>query len=351
MRALVSPRGHDMEGGSQLELFGKPDPLPGADLEGLPIVSVPLDSLVVADSPRRSGPSAQHVRRLAESQSGLPPILVHRQTMRIIDGTHRFRVAQLRGQQEIDVRFTDCDEASSFVLGVRANITHGLPLTLSDRKAAAARVISLYPQWSDRMVASVTGLAAKTVAAVRKRLTGDFQQPDKRVGMDGRARPVDGAQRRQIAAKLLAENPHASLREIAIQAGVSPETVRTLRTRQNRGELDSVRQARGVSAVNGSVVNGSAVGGSAAAGKTEPARALRALRADPALRSTESGRTLLRMLAAFMTIEDCGQQILQEAPVHCLSRVAEASLACARSWQGFAEQTERQRRALSGTAS
>jgi ParB-like chromosome segregation protein Spo0J len=319
-----------------VELFGKQDSFQSMNLEGLPVVSVPLDSLVVADSPRLSGPSAQHIRVLAESQSGLPPILVHRPTMRIIDGTHRFRVAQLRGQREIDVRFTDGDEASSFVLAVRANITHGLQLTLADRKAAASRVINLYPQWSDRMVASATGLAAKTVATIRGRLTGDIQQPDKRVGLDGRARPVDGAERRQIAAKLLAENPRASLREIAAQAGVSPETVRTLRTRHNRGEFDSARQAGG---------------GSAVPGKPEPARALRALRADPALRSTDSGRTLLRMLAAFVTIEDCGQQILQEAPVHCLSRVAEAALACAHSWQDFAELTERQRRALTGTAS
>jgi ParB-like chromosome segregation protein Spo0J len=355
-----------------MELAEKVDLFQGADVEQLPMARVPLTSLVAADSPRRSGESLEHVRQLAESEDGLPPILVHRPTMRIVDGMHRFRAAQLRGQQAIEVRFFDGDEASAFVLAVQANIMHGLPLSLADRKAAAARVMTMYPQWSDRMVASATGLAAKTVAVLRKRPDEGGQQLDVRVGRDGRARPVNGAQRRQMAARLMAENPEASLREVARQAGISPETVRDVRARQSRGQLAAAGRPNG-SRPNGSRPNGSRPNGSRESGqmlrakangrppgkvvsavpanpvapvKPEGTQALQALRGDPAFRSTESGRSLLRMLATFPIIDEFGTQILDDAPVHCLSRVAAAAQACALGWQAFADLAERRCRTL-----
>ncbi|MFC7729983.1 hypothetical protein [Actinomadura keratinilytica] len=69
----------------------------------------------------------------------LPPILVHRRTMRVVDGMHRLRAARLQGRCEIGVRFVDGPDADVFVAAVRANIGHGLPLSLADREAAAAR--------------------------------------------------------------------------------------------------------------------------------------------------------------------------------------------------------------------
>jgi hypothetical protein len=56
------------------------------------------------------------------------------------------------------------------------------------------------------------------------------------------------------------------------------------------------------------------------------------------------------MLATFLIIEERGEQILGDAPAHCLIRVAEAAQACAYGWQGFAERAERQGRSLSDTA-
>jgi ParB-like chromosome segregation protein Spo0J len=379
-----------------MEFAEKLDLPHGVDVEQLPMARVPIAALIAADSPRRSGESLEHIRRLAESEEGLPPILVHRSTMRIVDGMHRFRAAQLRGQQEIEVRFFDGDEASAFVLAVQANIMHGLPLSLADRKAAAARVMTLYPHWSDRMVALATGLAAKTVAALRKRPDEDTQQLDVRVGRDGRARPINGAQRRQIAASLMAQNPEASLREIARQAGISPETVRDVRARQSRGQPAAASPSDGAQAngsrpyggqpngaqlngvglhdggPNGGAPNGGGPNGEGPNGNRKPGlvlrarangrrpgevvsavptapvgpvmpegtHALQALRGDPAFRSTESGRSLLRMLSTFPLIEELGSQILDDAPVHCLNRLAEAAQACARSWQYFADLVE-----------
>jgi ParB-like chromosome segregation protein Spo0J len=288
-------------------------PVPDADT-----AIVAVSDLIAGDSPRLSGESTEHIRRLAESDEPLPPLLVHRATMRIVDGMHRLRAAQLSGQAKVRVRYVDGDEASTFVLAVQANIAHGLPLTLADRKAAAARIIGMFPAWSDRMVASVAGISAKTAAAVRRRHAGNGRPVDARIGRDGRARPVDGTARREAAARLMQERPDFSLREVARAAGISPETARRVRAR-----LRAVGPAQQHAPAPASEQGGQA--------------AIRALRADPAFRANERGRSLLRMLSASLALDDRGGQFVGDIPAHCLPWIAEAALACSAAWRDFAE--------------
>jgi ParB-like chromosome segregation protein Spo0J len=300
------------------------------DVDDLPSAMVRLSSLVIADSPRRSGENPGHARMLAELEDQLPPIIVHRPTMRVIDGMHRLRAARLRGAEKIEVRFFDGDEGSAFVLAVQLNVAHGLPLSLADRKAAADRIIDLYPRWSDRFIASVTGLSGPTVAARRRRLTANNLQPDTRIGIDGRIRPVDPARRRQAASALLADNPDASLREVARQAGLSPETVRKLRTQA--APANGVTRHQPVAAPRLALAGKPVRAGS---------RALQALLADPAFRSTDSGRALLRLLTASQALHDRGSEFIEKAPAHCLARLAETARACAEEWEIFADEVER----------
>ena len=89
---------------------------------------VPVAALLPADSPRLSGADAVHVARLAETESPLPPILVNRATMQVVDGTHRLLAAALRGQSVIDVEFFDGTAEDAFLRAVEVNVTHGLPL-------------------------------------------------------------------------------------------------------------------------------------------------------------------------------------------------------------------------------
>jgi hypothetical protein len=63
-----------------------------------PVVAVPVLSLRPADSPRLNGEDKAHIARLAEMDTPLPPILVDRRTMRVIDGMHRLMAASLLGR-------------------------------------------------------------------------------------------------------------------------------------------------------------------------------------------------------------------------------------------------------------
>jgi hypothetical protein len=317
------------------------EPFPLVQLDHLPIVMVQVSSLVAADSPRLSGENLEHARTLAESGERLPPIVVHRGTMRVIDGMHRLRAARLRGCTQIAVRFIDGDEASSFVLAVSENVRHGLPLSLADRKAAAERIIGCYPQWSDRMVGSVTCLSGKTVAALRQRPDLDqAERPLATVGRDGRVRPRDSEHRREIARELMLADPALSLRKVAQQAGISPETARHIRMQLNGSGSAPAPDDGQLGADQESPVLWPA----ATAEARRASRAFEALKSDPSFRSTETGRSLLRMLAAYQVVREHAEHLIAHIPTHCLDRVAVVADACANEWRALAGEVEQRKR-------
>jgi ParB-like chromosome segregation protein Spo0J len=288
-----------------------------------PVHTVRIGSLLVTGSPRSAGESAEHVRMLADVSAELPPIIVHRQTMRVVDGAHRLRAAQLRGQQEIEVRFFDGDDNDAFVLGVHANVVHGMPLSLADRKAAAARIVASHPHWSDRMIATAAGLSAATVARMRLR-RAETDQPT-RIGHDGKVRPVNGPERRRLARSLLVTDPTLSLREVARRVGISPETARSVRGRLRGGEPEH-----------------SSVPAAEQPDLTADLTAVvRRLRGDPALRFSESGRELLRLLDGHTITAERWATIANSVPPYCRDATAQVALECARAWQNFAKHLER----------
>ncbi len=133
--------------------------------------------------------------------------------MRVIDGMHRLMAASMQGRETIDVIFFSGSEADVFLRAVQENVAHGLPLSRADRSAAVARIIASHPHMSDRAIAHSVGLAAKTVAAIRKSSGTDVPGPNARVGLDGKVRPLDSGGGRRRAAELLTEQPDASLRD------------------------------------------------------------------------------------------------------------------------------------------
>jgi hypothetical protein len=301
-----------------------------------------IESLVVSDTPRLSGESLEHVETLAAAQSKLPPIIVHRQTMRVIDGRHRIRAAQLKGQNRIAVRFFDGNNADAFVLAVKANIAHGLPLPLADRKVAGARIIESHPHWADRMIAQVTGLAARTVAEIRMRSEAPGRA-DARLGQDGRRRPVNGTAGRVVASELIISNPQLSLRQVALEAGISRETARDVRNRLRKGESPVPDRPRARRRGMGEQAARSGLAASPKGSRVSSegrVAVVERLRADPALRFTEKGRSLLRLLHIHtMKDEELGR-IADSVPAHCRGTVAYLARECAQLWVELADRVE-----------
>ncbi|WP_329228552.1 hypothetical protein OHB07_11960 [Streptomyces sp. NBC_00111] len=348
-------------------------------LRELPREIVPAAQLMPSLAPRERREDPAHVRLLAETDGRSDPILVHRPTMRVIDGAHRLSAALMRGRTEVVVQFFDGSEAEAFVLSVQLNVRHGLPLTLDERKAAARRIVGSHPHWSDRVIAQRTGLSAKTVGKVRR--TGEAPGQGVRVGGDGRARPISTIEGRRSAAALLAAHPEISLRELSRRAGLSVGTVRDVRERLSRGEDPIPERLRGdrrqpvVRAVPPAVTAAprgrvdaavppaeadrpQAEGARPDAGapqveadrpQAEPVRpdariagfdpvtAVRKLARDPSLRATESGRWLLRMLLATEMAQPQWEEIAEAIPSHCVPLVRAVVLKRCEDWRNLAK--------------
>lgn len=283
-------------------------------------------------SPRLSGEQAQHTRRLAEIADVLPPIVVHRPTMRVIDGIHRMRAAQLRGEQTIKVQFFTGDDHAAFLLAVEANIAHGLPLALPERKAAAARLIVMFPDRSDRSIAASAGISDKTVARLRS--SAERPRSNARTGVDGRRRPVDGADRRRRAAQLVARQPHAPVRQIAKDAEISVATALDVRRRVARREDPVPPGLHRVASAHGSPSRFRPVRRRRPA--RDPHAVLQVLRADPALRSSDTGRGLLRWLHSHAIQKGQCDELMKNLPPHCSALIADLAESYGEAWYALA---------------
>ncbi|GGS60007.1 ParB/RepB/Spo0J family partition protein [Actinokineospora fastidiosa] len=306
---------------------------------GLPSESVPVGLLRLGDTPRTGGVSEEHVQALAKTDTRLPPIIVHRPTMRVIDGVHRLRAAELGAHRSIEARFFDGDEDDAFVLAVEANVVNGLPLTLADRKAAAARIITTHPTRSDRWIALVSGLAATTVSAIRRCSTVSDRQSNSRIGRDGRLRPLDSSERRRLAGELIRADPGRSLRDIARAVGIAPSTVLDVRNRLSSGE-DPVPARRDGAARSapGDGASRSPKRPAAARLRSEvdPADIMVTLRKDPSLRFSEAGRALLRWLDAH-SVAGHAAPPPEDIPAHCLGTVATLAWHNGRFWMALSK--------------
>jgi hypothetical protein len=330
----------------------------------IPEVGVPVSSLMAGFHLRQDGTDAAHVKLLADAAGSvdLPSILVQKHGLRIIDGMHRLEVAKLRSEWSIRARIVDCTDEEALVLAVKSNTLHGLPLTRADRISSTKRILIAHPDWSDRAVAGITGLSAKSIASLRNSSTGDMQFDGKRLGRDGKRRPVMAGEGRRRAAEYMRAHPGASLREVSRETDVSLGTVHDVRERL-RQETDQPppvalepterslcpaepqwrpgRQAgnrpAAVTAVSLPVKSiHQGTGARNASRLVWPAVSAK-LAGDPALRYTEGGRAFLRWMAAHALQADEWREFIDAIPRYWLEDVSRVAVGMSEEWRQFAD--------------
>jgi hypothetical protein len=211
---------------------------------------VPDGAVLVAVASLSGGPvfrvdrlCPDQVECLADMGGAWPPILVRRDGL-VIDGVHRVAAARRLGLVRILAVYFDGDIDDAYVEFVRRNVTHGLVPSLGERKEAANRVLQVHPDWSDRRVAEVYTLFPKTVGGLPP-TSNDIEDLDLidggvREERDHRLRPTRRCSVRRRVIEVLRAQPDATLRTIAVAAGVSPETVRLVRLNLTTSDTDPV---------------------------------------------------------------------------------------------------------------
>jgi hypothetical protein len=285
---------------------------------------------------------------LAERRE-VEPIVVHADSMRVIDGVHRVRAAYMRGDRHVLARMVWCSDVDAFALAVRLNTRHGLQLARADRIAALGRILASFPNWSDRRIAAFVGLSTATVSERRKRSTAQTLQPNARVGRDGRLRPVNAVEGRLRASQIISKRPDASLREVAREAGIAVSTAQDVRRRMCAGEDPlTPRMAAGERSAAPNAgqqppitrMHDAAGGQPRRLSGDDLASAVERLRKDPSVRLTETGRGLLRILEVERAALAATAQSLDALPGHCVATVAAIVHSYARAWADLADRLD-----------
>jgi ParB-like chromosome segregation protein Spo0J len=319
-------------------------------VEQLPEINVPVESLVPGFHLRTSGTDAAHVRLLADAAGSvqLPPILVQKSGMRIIDGMHRVAVAKLRGERAIRARIVDCSDEKALVLAVKSNTLHGLPLTKADRISSAKRILGAHPDWSDRKVAGIAGLSGKSIASLRNSTAGGAQFDGKRLGCDGKRRPVVAAEGRLRAAEYVRAHPEASVRQIASETEVSLGTAHDVRQKIRSGvdvpmAESNPRDEQAAPAAPPAPPSVTSIRVRAAAGTVRRptwSAVVGKLAVDPTLKYTDGGRAFLRWMTQHAMHPDEWREFADAVPERWLDEVRQVATAMSEEWGKFASELD-----------
>jgi len=131
----------------------------------------------------------------------------------ILDGWHRLSAARRIGRQSIEADVITGTPSEAMLAAMRANLTHGLQLTLEERKRACLRTIEALKeadgtQPSNEVVARELGMPESTLRSYRTELEakGLIQAPAKVKGLDGKVQ----AARKPAAVKLKSDRKEES---------------------------------------------------------------------------------------------------------------------------------------------
>jgi uncharacterized ParB-like nuclease family protein len=330
------------------------------NFEKLPARDVPVNALSPGPLLRQGGTNSAHVQLLmdAANSSELPPVLVQEDGWRLIDGAHRLEAAKLRGDHTIRARFLDCTDSEALVLAMKANTSHGLPLAKTERISGAKQVLAAHPDWSDRAIAGITGLSAKTIASLRSRSPGALDPGTKRIGRDGRQRPVTAGDGRRRAAEYISANPDATLRQVARETDVSLGTVHDVSARLRRGVSPerSGHHGSGRLAIHPverttapaitPVIRSIAPAAAAPTplrrkNHVDPPPTWAGIAAkvanDPAIRYTDGGKEFLRWMALHASDPDRWRDFTATIPAHWYGVIAPIAESISKEWGQFAD--------------
>ena len=290
---------------------------------------IAIASLTQGASLRETPLSRDHVARLVASGGHWPPLLVHRDDLVVIDGQHRLAAAIELKLVTTAVVLHDGPPDDAFMEALQANASHGLPLTLRERRSAAFRVLAIHPEWSDRKIARTCGLSSGTTRRVRASADRSAGGPvipiTRRLGADGKYRPATPGEIRTRVAETISQRPDASLRAIAVQTGCSPATV--LAVRQSTHQVRSEVSAPSIVGVDGS--------------ESTTRVPSKLWQSDSACASSESSREFAEWFDRTTLDPRESSRYLESVPLSRIYEVVDEALRRSKEWSDFAAALER----------
>jgi len=104
----------------------------------------------------------------------------------LLGGYHRLEAARRAGSKTIMVRVFYGTEGDVFMVAMRDNGKHGLPLRSGDRRLIVMKALQRFPDMSMRAIASGLGCAPSSVSKIANELydSGQLVRPETKQGLD-----------------------------------------------------------------------------------------------------------------------------------------------------------------------
>lgn len=145
--------------------------------------TVTLDRIVLdAGTQMREQVNEAVIADYIEALDALPPIRVMRvgkSRLVLVDGFHRFYAHKRAGRDSIEIEIAEGSTISEARFeAARANARHGLRRSNADKRLAVLAVLGLYPNLSDREIASHVGVSHPLVGTVRREIADEVPERD-----------------------------------------------------------------------------------------------------------------------------------------------------------------------------
>lgn len=173
---------------------------------------IPLDSIELEGCQSRAGTCESTVDEYAEAwkaKAEFPPVTLFTDGSVYYcgDGHHRILAADRAGVKSIAATVRKGGKSDALWHSAGANTDHGKRRTNADKRKAVKLALELKPDASNRMLAEHCNVSDALVAEVRKSTarTCSSANPPKRVGKDGKARPVPQTKAPDVVAEPVEE--------------------------------------------------------------------------------------------------------------------------------------------------
>ena len=165
-----------------------------------------------------------------------PPIWVHRQSHKLLDGWHRVEAAKHAGVYSLVVHWVEAKEEELFALAVKANLGHGMRLNKEERYKAIVRLQR--EAWTHERIAGFFGCSLKMVANTEK--AEDLRAKFKVSDHPGASLPTESL----VEITRLSPEYHDEVAELASEVEAAPADVRRAVRAIKKGEVESTRDIR-----------------------------------------------------------------------------------------------------------
>jgi len=142
---------------------------------------IPLSKIKDPGAQMRVEMRAETVNDYAEAMlndADFPPVILYHDGTDywLGDGYHRVAAARKIERETVKAEVREGTARDAILCGVGANATHGLQRTQADKRRAIERLMSdpEWARWSDRKIAEAVKVDHKTVAKVRRELSGEI---------------------------------------------------------------------------------------------------------------------------------------------------------------------------------